>query len=40
MDMSIRLHEDVFSRAPEAAVNQAVDALRDILVALGTRHMR
>ena len=40
MDISIRLHEDVFSRAPDAAVNQAVDALRDILVALGPRRMR
>ena len=40
MDISVRLHEDVFSRASDAAVNQAVDALRDILVALGPRRMR
>lgn len=40
MAMSVRLHEEILGRVPDAAVRQAADALREVLVEVGTRRFR
>jgi DNA-binding MarR family transcriptional regulator len=40
MAMSVRLHEEIFGRVPEGSVRQAADALRAVLVEVGTRRFR
>lgn len=40
MAMSVRLHEEILGRVPEESVRQAADALRAVLVEVGTRRFR
>ena len=40
MAMSVRVHGEIFGRVPEDAVRRAADALREVLVEVGTRRFR